>query len=145
PAVELFPDSYAKTEEEILLLGTITGARDTAERLVANMRARARQVADRLQGARRPRVYFEIDGSDPARPWVAGGEGSYSDLIRMAGGENVFWDVRSAAAQVSLEQIIARDPEVIIVGGNAHTDRIQALSRRPGWASITAVRTRRIY
>jgi iron complex transport system substrate-binding protein len=79
---------------------------------------------------------------------VAGGGGLYGDLLARAGGENIFRDLKLAAAQANLEQIVARDPEVILLGDTrspVQPQKPELLRRRPGWAGITAVRTGQIF
>jgi iron complex transport system substrate-binding protein len=147
-ALKLFPESYEKAVEEILLLGRVSGTSEAAQQLAASMRARARAVQERVQGAPRRRVLYEVDGADPARPYVAGGRGFYGELLTLAGGKNLFADLKSPAGQVSLEQIVARDPEVILLGGSeiaTYTEQSGLFAKRPGWSGITAVRARHVY
>ncbi|MBI3910085.1 MAG: ABC transporter substrate-binding protein [Armatimonadetes bacterium] len=146
--LELFPKTYEQALEGILLLGRVTESEAAARRLVEAMRARARAVQERLQRARRKRVLYEIDASDASRPYVAGGGGLYGDLLRLAGGENIFADLSSPATQVSGEQVVARDPEVILLGDvqmPSYPQRPTMLRARPGWAGITAVRAGKVF
>lgn len=74
-------------------------------------------------------------------PMVIGG-GSYLDqLATLAGGANVFHDVGAASATVSIETIVARDPDVILVLSDSTTP--PAYSGRREWRAIRAVRERR--
>jgi len=148
PALKLFPQSYEKALEEILLLGKITGTEAAARKLVDGMRARTRAVQDRVAGARRVRVLYELDATDPNRPYVAGSGGFYGELLPLAGGENIFADLRVSTGPVSSEQIVARRPEVILLGDTRSPQAPQSpdtVGKRPGWSAIPAVRSGRVH
>jgi len=74
-------------------------------------------------------------------PIVLGG-GSYLDhLAALAGARNVFHDVGSPSAQVAIETIAARDPDVIaVLSDSAVTPRY---ATRPEWRAVRAVRNGR--
>jgi ABC-type Fe3+-hydroxamate transport system substrate-binding protein len=70
------------------------------------------------------------------------GAGSYLDqLATLAGATNVFHDLRSASATVSLETIAARDPDAIVILSDSTAP--PAYAARPEWRAIRAVRERR--
>lgn len=148
PVLKLFPENYPRVLQEIRLLGRVTGTSPAAERLTRRMEARAREVREALAGAPRVRAMYELDATDPARPFVAGSRGFYAELIRMAGGENVFQDLPTSAAQVSAESVLSRNPAVILLGDSASPQQPQSVERlrsRPGWSAVAAVRTGRVF
>ncbi len=126
------PDVYA----QVTLIGRLTGREDAARRLTAQMQAEAQTAASGVRGGHPPRVYVEIWG-DP--PTAAGGGTFVDDLIRRAGGRNIFSDV-AGWPQVAGETVIARNPEVIVL---TYAGRAQVL-QRPGWAEVSAVRSGRV-
>lgn len=86
--------------------------------------------------ARRLRVYVDVESNPP----ITVGRGSYlSEILEAAGAENVFADIRQPSAPVSLESIVARDPDAILVL-TSDTTRPPDLAGRPGWSAVTAVR-----
>ncbi|HVC33519.1 MAG TPA: ABC transporter substrate-binding protein [Chloroflexota bacterium] len=146
--LKLFPKTFDGTLKDIELLGRVTGTEARAQRITADMRERAAVVVAKTKDAPTPRVLYELDASDPTRPFVAGPGGFFGDLVPMAGGANVFADLRTPSAQVSAEQIIARDPQIIILGDanapyNAQTPAM--VKARTGWSQISAVRENTIY
>src|SRR6266705_2738181 len=75
-------------------------------------------------------------------PPIVIGAGSYLDeLARLAGGSNVFHDLGSASAEVSLETLAARDPDVLVVLADSTT--APAFAARREWQTVRAVRRRR--
>jgi len=81
------------------------------------------------------------------------GKASYlNEVIELAGGENVFHDARAAYPQVSLEEVIARNAEVIVdmgdMGDNVAVSPEQVREVIALWqraSSVLAVRQHRIF
>ncbi len=91
-----------------------------------------------------PTIYWEIDATDPARPFVAGPGSLANDVIRLAGGVNVFADLTDPYPQVSLEAVLARNPDLIVLGNAPWGESIATLGGRPGWASLRAISNRQV-
>lgn len=110
--------------------------------------ARAVQVADTVRAALdavralpRPvtprRVFWKIWDA----PLLTIGGGSYlSELLEIAGAENVFGDVAAPSPQVALEEVARRDPWAVLAGP-VGAGRIAAY---PGWQAVRAVREGRV-
>jgi iron complex transport system substrate-binding protein len=146
--LKLFPKTFDGALGDIELLGRATGTEARARQITSDMRERAATVVAKTKNAPKPRVLYELDASEPARPFVAGPAGFFGGLVPMAGGQNVFDDIGKPSGQVSTEQIVARNPEIIIMGDadspfNAQTPEM--VKARPGWQVIAAVRTGRIH
>jgi iron complex transport system substrate-binding protein len=125
----------------IRTLGALVGAAERAEALAASLDARIAAARRRSVGSERtPRVYFE-EWDDP----MISGIGWVSELIAIAGGRDVFPELapRKSAKDriVSAEDVIARDPEVIIGSWCGKKFVGAKVAARPGFAAITAVRT----
>jgi len=115
-------------------LGRLTGHEQTGDSLAAVMDSLA---AEPPIPSTRSLVFIVWDNP----PIVIGG-GSYLDhLAALAGARNVFHDVGSPSAQVAIETIAARDPDVIAV----LSDRAVAprYATRPEWRAVRAVRNGR--
>jgi iron complex transport system substrate-binding protein len=66
-------------------------------------------------------------------------------LIGLAGGTNIFADVGSAYPQVGLEQVVAADPEVIILSDAAYGITVESVGQRPGMSGVAAVKQQRVH
>lgn len=130
----------------IELIGQATGAQEKASELVAQLRARVEGVTEKVATVEeRPEVFFELDATDPSRPYTAG-PGSFIDaLIDMAGGINLGATAGMQWAQFSTEEIIAQDPKIIILGDANYGVTVESVKERPGWGVITAVKEGAIY
>jgi iron complex transport system substrate-binding protein len=147
PVLKLFPSTVDGTFRDIALIGQVTGTTSSATSIVNAMKEKQAAIVARTKDAPRPRILYELDASEPTKPWVAGTGGFYGALVPLAGGKNVFDDISLPASQVSAEQVIARDPEIILLADanspyNAQTPVMVAA--RPGWSKIAAVRTKKI-
>ncbi|HEV7666483.1 MAG TPA: helical backbone metal receptor, partial [Chloroflexota bacterium] len=112
--LKLLPRDYDAGVNTILTLGRLLGRPDAADAIASDMLSRRDAVVAAVADAPRPRVYEELDASDPDKPFVAGPNGFYGQLIDLAGGANIFGDLPGDVGQVGAETIIQRDPEIII-------------------------------
>jgi len=100
----------------ITALGERADARQAANRLVASIRSQLDAVAGRVAGKPRPRTLI-VFGRDPGalrNLYASGGIGFLHDMVELAGGADVFADVKRESVQATSETLIARAPEVII-------------------------------
>jgi iron complex transport system substrate-binding protein len=151
PMLSLRHQRLGDIERSIVTLAARLGLEDRGRSLVAGIRRDLSRVTDSV--AKRPRrSVLYLVGRNPGSltDLYAVGPGSYLDeLITLAGGRNVFHDAAVAYAKVSLEEILARDPDVIVdmshqEGVSADDIRaIQALWGR--FPSLRAVRTRDVH
>ncbi len=132
---------------DIELLGKVTNSEKKAKGLIEDMQKRISYVINRVKDASRIKTFYIIDATDLNNPWTAG-PGSFVDsLITMAGGENIASKAPSAWVQLSIEQIVSADPEIIILPakhGTAFT-LPEVLKGHPAWGGTTAAKSGRIY
>jgi iron complex transport system substrate-binding protein len=129
----------------IRMLGTMVDASERARQLVRRLEtclAEARKRAESLPN--RPRVFFE-EWDDP----LISGIGWVSELVEVAGGIDIFADRSNQGAAkdrvVTAEEVIAREPDLIIgswCGKKFRPDRVVA---RAGFGQIPAVRHQALY
>ncbi|TMC68910.1 MAG: ABC transporter substrate-binding protein [Chloroflexi bacterium] len=137
------PQSVSDVAKTAALLGKAVGA--DGEGLGRSIQQRVDAVKAKTAGvATRPRVYHEIDASDPAKIFTVG-PGSYiNDLIDIAGGVNIAARAASAYPQLSAEEILRSDPEVIVLAASDYSAKPSQVAARQGWSVIAAVKSGRI-
>lgn len=136
-------ERIADAHRAIAAVGTIIGEPEAAAALGARLRAELEAVRQATAGAPRPRVLFLI-GWDP--PLTASAGTFIHEITEVAGGENIFADVEAGWPQVSLEAIVRRDPEVVIVADeDARGELAARLAALPGWRELSAVRAGRVH
>lgn len=116
PCLETRFDSLSDSCESILLIGSHFGVTKKAKALVSGIKAGLAKVAAKKKNLRKKRVLLVIsrDIDRLQNIWVAGGNSFLGEILRICGGENIFEDLGPAYAQVGQEEILVRDPEVII-------------------------------
>jgi iron complex transport system substrate-binding protein len=137
------PQSVSDVAKTATLLGKAVGA--DGEALARSIQRRVDAVRTKTANVTtRPRVYHEIDASDPAKIFTVG-PGSYiNDLIDIAGGANIAARAASAYPQLSAEEILRTDPEIIVLAADAYSAKAADVAARQGWSIIAAVKSNRI-
>jgi iron complex transport system substrate-binding protein len=137
--------SVAEILQMIRMLGGLIGCEDRAEALAQKLEGdldRVRAAAG--QRARRPRVYFE-EWDDP----LISGIRWVEELIEIAGGDPIFPELRDAKLGkdriVAPEEVVRRNPEVIVASWCGKAVRKEKIAARPGWEHVTAVRDGHIH
>jgi len=123
-------------------IGARLDRRGPADSLRAAIQAGLDDVRGRVEGRPPVSVMYVVWG-DP--PMTAGSRTFVDEVIRIAGGRNVFGDSPIQWPTVGFEAIVDRAPDMIIwprgeVGG-ADLDQI---AQRPGWRDVAAVQARRV-
>src|SRR6266849_4209383 len=137
------PQSVSDVAKTATLLGKAVGA--DGEALARSIQQRVDAVkAKTATVTSRPRVYHEIDASDPTRIFTVG-PGSYiNDLIDVAGGTNIAARAASAYPQLSAEEIVTTNTEIIVLAADAYSAKPEQVAARAGWSAISAVKNKRI-
>lgn len=143
----LAPKTVDDVLEAITLVGEITGNEAEATGLVAGMQGRIKAVTDKtdsLPEGQRPRVFYLVWHD----PLMTAGSGTFQDdLIGKAGGTNIARDL-TGWVDISLETVLAADPEVMIAGighGKVKDPIFQFLKTEPRLDDTDARRNDRVY
>lgn len=143
PVLVLYPESLDEVTADIELVGAAIGQNDEADALVENMEGRIAAVQEAVADLERPRTFYEV-GVFEGSIYTAG-EGSFlASLIDAAGGEPITGD--SLSTSIELEDLVAADPELILLGDATYDASItpESVAARPGWGSMTAVADDRV-
>ncbi|MBE0672673.1 MAG: cobalamin-binding protein [Anaerolineales bacterium] len=125
-------------------VASLTG-HDAAE-LVSSLQARVAAVDEKiLPLSSRPNVFYEIDASDPSKPYTYG-PGTFGELLIVrAGGYNIGSISADSYPQLSLEQIVVANPSIIILGDSMWGVTPESVLARAGWENIEAVKSEQIF
>lgn len=141
-ALVVNPEDQALLEEAITLIGEATNTTARADELLAFTDAQEARLAETLAGAETPSVYL-AGNSDFLS--TAGDAMYQSDMIRMAGGVNAAAELTDTYwAQVSYEQVLAWDPDYIILASDADYTVDDVLAD-PNLAGCTAVENGNVF
>jgi cobalamin transport system substrate-binding protein len=138
PVLVVYAASVSSVLDDIELVGDAVGEGPAARDLTAAMRAGFDQVAAATQDLDAPRTFYELDATKeifgPAQ------DSFIAEMISLAGGTPITTD-DPAVFSIPLEKLVAADPEVIVLGDAAYGTTPEIVAKRPGWGSMTAVRT----
>lgn len=137
------PQGAADVARSATLIGRAIGA--DGAKLADDIQKQLDALKAKTDPAPKLKVFHEIDASDPAKIYTVGPGSFIDDLIKLAGGTNVFAATKSPYPTVSGEEIVRSDPDVIVLGDALYGTTIESLTSRPGWAALTAVKNKRVY
>lgn len=136
--------TMATVDGEVRTLGKIFGVRGRAERLVERFHRTLDDTAAKLAGVSPLTVFVYDSGTKTAL--TAGGKSIGTDIIRRAGGRNIFADLDDTFGDVSFEQVAERRPEVIVIydyGDTSVEQKKRFLLNSPVLADVPAIRNQR--
>jgi iron complex transport system substrate-binding protein len=132
------PTTLDEVIDSMITLGELVGDQKGGKALSENMRSRLSELTSHVPAGSSKRVFVEIW----YEPLMTVGPGSFLDeLINLAGGENIAADTGQPWPQFSEEQVLARDPEVIILTNYNKAEALQ----RPAWQNLAAYKTGDVY
>lgn len=135
-------ETIADALRTIRNLGVLLAAPSSADSLTRALTAALDSTRRSVAGLKRVRVAYVL-AIDP--PTIAGPRTFIDELITIAGGENVFRDSQQSWPQISLEELVRLDPDVIVLARESSTDPQQLLGDLAGWKSMRAVRMNHIH
>jgi iron complex transport system substrate-binding protein len=137
------PQSLADVTRTATLLGKAVGA--DGDGLARSIQDKLDAVKAKTATAPRLKVFDEEDASDLTKLYTVGPGSFLNDLITLAGGTNVAAAAKTAYPTISTEEVIQADPDVIVLDDAAFGTTVDAIAKRPGWATLSAVTNQRVY
>jgi ABC-type Fe3+-hydroxamate transport system substrate-binding protein len=137
PVYVVNPQGLSGIEKSIRDVGVALNRPDDAARLLKRLEAERLAVAARVKGRPRPKVLVVI-WYDPVV--TAGRKSFINDLIWAAGGQSVTADMAQAWPQISLEEVIRRSPDRLLLVRGAQGMAAKDLADHAGWDQLPALR-----
>ncbi len=132
--VSLRTDRLADLTRAARLLGRIVGDSGTADSLASALELEIAALESTRPSRVVPKVLI-LAWDNP--PITIGSESFLSEIVELAGGRNIFDDIDKPSATVSIETIVERDPDIVLVVSDSGIPR---WSQRPEWQTVRAVR-----
>lgn len=137
------PGNVAEIIYSIRRISKLTGAMEKGLEIAAEIEKKVKQIQEKVAGLPQPRVLHLLNFD----PLISAGKGTFiHDLIRLAGGRNLAESAAGKYPRLSLEEVLAMDPEVILLASMKSADPL--LEQRQWWKkwkTISAVRQGRVY
>lgn len=126
----------------ITALGRLTGHDSAAAAVAASVRGTLADVRRAVAGRPTPSVFYVVY-NDP--PMTAGPHTFIGQLISLAGARSIFSDTGRPWPNVAMEEIVRRDPDIVVVPvGEFMTNTLDRFRRLAGWRDLRAVREGRV-
>ncbi|MCT4542531.1 MAG: ABC transporter substrate-binding protein [Vallitalea sp.] len=132
--------SFEGTYSYINTIGQVLNKNGKAYVTVKDMKDEVATLTKAVEGKEKPTVYFVVGFGDWGHS-TATGETFLSDIIEMAGGENVAKD--GTAWSYTMEQIVDKDPQIVICSNKY--DMKKNILAADGYKDLTAVKEGRLY
>ena len=130
------PQRLDQLGDAFIRIGERVGQAEQGRRLAAEFRAELDALRQRYRREQSLSVFYQI-WHQPL--YTIGGEQLIGDALAVCGGRNLFADLPQPAPQVSVEAVLARNPDVILGGSNAE------LSAWQDWPQLHAVRQGQVW
>ena len=138
--VALDADTIEQVITNIRLAGILTGKEKEAEQLTDHMKAKMKEIAEKVQGLAKPKVFFEVWDD----PLMSAGTSSFiHNVIEAAGGINIAADSNERYYTFSVERLLEENPDIYIINSHSHTP--QDIMRRNGYQALKAVQNNKVY
>ncbi len=141
PLYHSHPKNIADIGKELLDLGKLTGTEDRANELVEQLKTRYQTIKKSYQNKEKIDVFYQL-WHDPFR--TLGPESWISKMIDDCNGHNVFSDADSDYPVVSMESILVKNPQVIIIPDHSKDAKAHHTIWN-GWPQIDAVKHQRLF
>jgi iron complex transport system substrate-binding protein len=137
------PRDVRQAIETISTIGQVCGLMEEARRISEALALRVNRVVEATKETRRPLVFLQIH----IQPMMSVNRNTvHHDLLRLAGGNNMTADEPVTYPRLSLEEVIRRKPEVILVSSMEREGRFEkARQDWLQWTSIPAVQQGRVH
>lgn len=129
------PQTMDELAEQFAMLGALVGAQQRGIELSVQLQQKLAHMRERYHRDVPLRIFYQVWD---APMYTLGGEQIISDALRVCGAENIYADLKLPAPQVSVESVLARNPDVILLGSKRLAQMWQA------WPTIRAVQREQV-
>lgn len=140
------PLDFAGLSENLKIVGQLAGRTAEADQASQSIEARYKAVIEKVAtSSKKPTVFYEIDATDPTKPYTTG-PGTFVDkLIDLAGGVNIGQALKEQFAQISSEELVKADPDMIVLGDSLYGVTPESIAQRAGWDKLSAVKNGAVF
>ncbi|TFE48170.1 ABC transporter substrate-binding protein [Streptomyces sp. ICN441] len=138
------PVTMATMDQEIRNVARIFGVPERADQELKKLHGTLDEVEGKLAGVTPAKVFVYDSGDKTA--FTAGGAGVGNEMIKQAGGVNLFADLDKSFGDVSFEQVAERMPEVVVIydyGNQPVEDKKKFLLANPALKDVPAIKNKR--
>lgn len=131
--------------DDIIFIGKVTKTEDKANKIVEEYKTEIEKIVNKVKEAGNTEeitVYFET--SPAPKAYTFGKDTFLNDMLNKLGVKNIFGD-QEGWISVSEEQVIEKNPTVILTNADFIENVTEEIKGRPGWENIDAIKNNRVY
>lgn len=137
PVLVVYAEDVPGVLADVRLVGTALGEGPRANQLAAAMAGRIDTISQAASMGGKPRVFYELDAT--SQIFGPAPESFVAAMITLAGGDPVT-SGDPKVFSISLEKLVAADPQVIVLGDANYGTTAAQVVKRPGWEGMTAIK-----
>lgn len=143
PVYVVNPRKVHQVLDTIERLGKICGVNDRAKRLVNCLRERVAKVMKAVRNREKPLILLVIN----VKPLISVNQSTiHHDIIQLAGGRNMTGDQSFTYPKLSMEEVIKKGPDVIIISSMEREGEFERARKEWfQWSTLPAVQSGRVY
>ncbi|HYN69120.1 MAG TPA: ABC transporter substrate-binding protein [Candidatus Eisenbacteria bacterium] len=138
PVLVVAPATLADVLDNIQLIGSATGDGVSAKALADTMTADFDAIRAATAGLDHPKVFYEIDAT--SKIFTAATGSLLEEMLKIAGADPITTG-SATAYDIAIETLVQADPQLILLGDAAYGVTPEQVKARPGWNSISAVKS----
>lgn len=128
--------------KEIEDISRAFGIEERGEALIESMQGEIDDITEQIGDVEEPLKVFYMNGGEDGSARTTGNDSLDTRLIELAGGENIFSDVDDYLFDVSWEEVVERNPDVIVLSfccGTGPDDLQEVIANNEALKGVTAV------
>lgn len=132
--------------DQIKDLALIFDVEEKGAYLIDSLQSEIDQITEQMADIKDTLDVVYLSGGEDGSPQATGGDSLDSYLMKLAGGKNIFENLNGYRVQVSWENIVARDPDVIVIGyccGSDFENPIKRIKNKSSLKEVSAVKNNR--
>lgn len=134
------PNTFAEIADDIKRFGSLTFHEENSEEIADDFLSEVEKLRQKNQDKKKLRVFFQVWD----KPLLSqNGDTFISQVISLCGGENIFADLPIKSPQISIEAVLAEDPDIILAGVE-HGQRPDWLDHWQRFPFLTAVKNKQL-
>lgn len=146
-----YPETIEDVYDMMIEIGVATNTEKTARQIVEEQKKEIEEIKAITDTLPKLNIYFEIGHRiGDYGPYALGAGSPMDQIIDIAGGKNIFNDVKSLSFECDQDEVVKRNPDVILTplwpkAGREEVTTVLEISNRPGFKNTNAVKNDRVY
>ncbi|MFC1501223.1 ABC transporter substrate-binding protein [Elusimicrobiota bacterium] len=115
-------DTFESICDNFLIIAKHIGKKDKSKEIINNTKSYMQSIQKKLENVEKPSIFWEIDD----KPLITTGKNSFiNDFNKFTHSSNIFDDLMGRFPRVSWEEVVKRDPDIIVIAVMTNGEKIK--------------------